>query len=499
MSEPAYSRLERQFRRAALIGEAASVLNWDRAAMMPAGGASARAEQLAQLHALRHETLARPETDDLLQAAEADRGLDSWQRANVAEMRRHWAHTTALPEDLVVALARATAACEAIWREARASGDFAAVSPAFEIVLGLVREAAAAKAAKLGLSPYDALLDENEPGARKADIDRVFAELERELPPIVARALDRQATRRVPIQPEGRFPAESQRLLARKLMAMCGFDFSHGRLDVSTHPFCGGVPGDIRLTTRYDESDFTSGLMSTLHETGHALYEMGLPEKWRGQPVGEARGMCLHESQSLLIEMQVCRSREFFDFLAPILREFLGLGGAAAEPANLYALVTRVRPGYIRVDADEATYPLHVIFRYRLEQAMLAGELRPRDLPSAWTEAMTRHLGLVPPTDREGCLQDIHWFDGAFGYFPSYTLGALAAAQLFAAARRALPDVSQGIAQGHFAPLTGWMREHVHARASSASTTDIVSAATGRALEAGDFLAHLRARYLREG
>lgn len=498
MPESAYTLLERQFRRAAALGETSAVLNWDRAVMMPKGGASARAEQLAELHALRREILARPGTDALLGAAEADRGLDPWQRANVAEMRRTWAHATALSERLVMALTRATAACEAIWRDARANADFAAVLPAFETVLALVREAAAAKAAKLGLSPYDALLDEYEPGARAADIDRVFALLERELPPIMAKALERQATRPRPIRPEGLFPAERQRQLALRLMEALGFDFAHGRLDVSAHPFCGGVPDDIRLTTRYDESDFASGLMSTLHETGHALYEMGLPKAWRGQPVGEARSMSLHESQSLLIEMQVCRSKEFFAFLAPILREFLGAGGPAWTPANLHALAIRVRPGFIRVDADEATYPLHIIFRHRLEQAMLAGDLRPRDLPSAWTEAMTRHLGLVPPTDREGCLQDIHWFDGAFGYFPSYTLGAMTAAQLFAAARRALPDLAHDIARGHFTPLTAWLRERVYARAASVSTGEIVVAATGRPLEAGDFLAHLRARYLGE-
>lgn len=497
MTESAYARLERRFRRAALIGEAASVLNWDRAAMMPAGGSAARAEQLAELQALRHEALVRPDTEDLLAAADADRGLDAWRRANVAEMRRVWAHASALPEDLVTALARACAACEAVWRDARARADFAAVLPSFETVLGLVREAAAAKGATLGLAPYDALLDEHEPGARAADIDRVFARLERELPPIITKAVQRQATRRQPLRVDGTFPVQSQRRLALKMMAAFGFDFAHGRLDISAHPFCGGVPGDIRLTTRYDENEFASGLMSTLHETGHALYEMGLPDRWRGQPVGEARGMALHESQSLLIEMQVCRSREFFDFLAPMLREFLG-AGAAATPANLYALMTRVRPGYIRVDADEATYPLHVIFRHRLEQAMLAGDLRPHDLPSAWTEAMVRHLGLTPSSDREGCLQDIHWFDGAFGYFPSYTLGALAAAQLFAAARRALPDLPDDIARGRFAPLLGWLRERVHARASSASTATIVADATGRALEPDDFLAHLRARYLQE-
>lgn len=498
MPDTAYTRLERRFRRAAALGEAAAMLNWDRAAMMPKGGAGARAEQLAELHALRRDLLAQPGTDDLLDAAAADRSLDPWQRANVAEMRRICVHATALSEDLLMALTRATAACEAIWRDARANADFAAVLPAFETVLDLVREAARAKAAKLGLSPYDALLDEYEPGARAADIDRVFAQLERELPPIVAKALERQESRAQPIRPEGLFPVERQRQLALRLMAALGFDFDHGRLDVSAHPFCGGVPDDIRLTTRYDESDFASGLMSTLHETGHALYEIGLPRAWRGQPVGEARGMSLHESQSLLIEMQVCRSQEFFAFLTPMLGEFFAVGEPAWTPANLHALATRVRPGFIRVDADEATYPLHVIFRHRLEQAMLAGDLRARDLPVAWTAAMIRHLGLVPPTDREGCLQDIHWFDGAWGYFPSYTLGAMTAAQMFAAARRALPGLADEIARGRFAPLIAWLREHVHARAASVATGEIVAGATGRALDAGDFLAHLRARYLGE-
>jgi carboxypeptidase Taq len=413
-------------------------------------------------------------------------------------MRRTWAHATALSESLIMALIRACAACEAIWRDARANADFAAVRPAFETVLDLVREAAAVKAEKLGLSPYDALLDEYEPGARASDIDRVFARLERELPPIVARALERQGSRTRPIRPEGTFPFERQRQLALRLMAALGFDFAHGRLDVSAHPFCGGVPDDLRLTTRYDESDFASGLMSTLHETGHALYESGLPKAWRGQPVGEARCMSLHESQSLLIEMQVCRSKEFFAFLAPLLGECFAAAGPAWTPANLHAFATRVRPGFIRVDADEVTYPLHIILRHRLEQAMLAGELRARELPAAWTEGMTRHLGLVPPTDREGCLQDIHWFDGAWGYFPSYTLGALTAAQLFAAARRALPELPRDIARGQFAPLIAWLREHVHARAASVSAGEIVAGATGRPLEAGDFLAHLRARYLGE-
>ena len=239
-------------------------------------------------------------------------------------------------------------------------------------------------------------------------------------------------------------------------------------------------------------------MMGVLHETGHALYEMGLPADWRGQPVGEARGMALHESQSLLIEMQVCRSKEFFAFAAPAIRDVLGYGGPAWTPANLYALSARVRPGFIRVDADEVTYPLHVILRYRLERAMLAGDMRPDDLPAAWNEGVVRLFGLTPTSDREGCLQDIHWFDGAWGYFPTYTLGALTAAQMFAAARRGIPGLEREIARGQFAPLTAWLRDHVHARASSVGAEAIIVEATGNPLGAADFLAHLRRRYLSE-
>lgn len=496
MTASAYTRLEERFRRVAALGEAGAVLNWDRAAMMPPGGAPARAEQLAHLSAVRHGILARPEVGDLIEAAAGDETLDPWRRANVAEMRRAWIHASALSEDLVMALARATNACEAVWREARARADFAAVLPGLKDVLALTREAAAAKAQRLGVSPYDALLDEYEPGGRSHDVDRVFAELEESLPPLMAAALDRQASRRPPLALEGTFPARFQHELATKMMAAFGFDFAHGRLDVSQHPFCGGVPDDVRVTTRYDEGDFLSGLMGVLHETGHALYESGLPAAWRGQPVGEARGMALHESQALLIEMQVCRSQDFLAFAAPMVREVFGYAGPAWTPANFYALSARVRPGFIRVDADEVTYSLHAILRYRLERAMLAGDLALVDLPGAWNDGMRELLGIVPPDDALGCLQDIHWPDGGWGYFPTYTLGALAAAQLFAAACRAVPGLLDGIGRGDFAPLLGWLRANVHARGSVAGTDEILTAATGAPLGVAAFKAHLESRYL---
>jgi carboxypeptidase Taq len=490
-----YKTLEARFARLGTLQEAAAVLHWDSATLMPPGGAMARAEQVATLKVVCHEVLTDAALPDLFGGAGAQNDLDSWQRANLAEMRRRWVHATAVPADLVEALSKACSACEMRWREARPAGDFAAVLPQLRRVLDLVRELAAAKAAPLGKSPYEALLDEYEPDGSTAAIDRLFDDVAGFLPGLVEAALQRQRAAPAPLPLPGPFPLAAQRQLGVRLMERLGFDFAHGRLDVSLHPFCGGTPDDVRLTTRYEEADFNRALMGVLHETGHALYERGLPAAWRRQPVGDARGMSIHESQSLLVEMQACRSREFADFAAPLLREAFGGRGPAWEPENLYRLNTRVQRSLIRVDADEVTYPAHVILRYRLERAMIAGDLALADLPAAWMDGMRELLGTVPPDDRQGCLQDIHWYDGAWGYFPTYTLGAMTAAQLFDAAKRADPAILPGIARGDFAPLLAWLRANVHGKGSRFSTTEIIEQATGRPLEARVFRRHLEARY----
>jgi len=493
----AYQALEARFRRLNALREAAGMLNWDMSAMMPAGGAEARSEQLAALQVICHELVSDPALAELLDRAEANaKRLDPWQRANVREMRRDWLHTTALPADLVEALSRARNRCEMIWRQARPKGDFAAVLPSMQALLDLVRESAAAKSEPMGCAPYDALLDEYEPGGTAARIDVVFDQLAAFLPDFLGRVLERQATAPQPLAPQGPFPIAAQEALARRLMAVVGFDFDHGRLDTSLHPFCGGVPDDVRITTRYDVDDFAKSLMGVLHETGHALYERGLPAAWRTQPVGAARGMAAHESQSLLMEMQACRSPEFVEYLAPLARAAFGGDGAAWTADNLKRMYNRVSPGFIRVDADEVTYPAHVILRYRLEKQIIAGDLALADLPGAWNEGMRTLLGIKPPDDGQGCLQDIHWYDGAWGYFPTYTLGAIAAAQLFAAAKAAVPEIPAAIGRGDFAPLVGWLRQNVHAWGSFHSTDDLLQQANGRPLDPQAFEAHLTARYL---
>jgi carboxypeptidase Taq len=493
----AYQQLETRFRRLGALEEALGVLNWDSAVMMPPGGAATRAEQIATLSLVVHQQLAAPEIDDLLAAAENDApALDLWQRANLREMRRRHAHAAALPADLAEAVARISAECETVWRRARPADDFAAVQPWLDKMLRLQREVADAKAAYLGVTPFEALLDRYEPGGSVATIDRLFGELSGFLPALIEAVIERQATMPPPAEPSGRFPVAAQRAAALRLMAALGFDFDHGRLDVSAHPFSSGAPDDVRITTRYDERDFSKALMGVLHETGHALYKRNLPARWRLQPVGAARGMAIHESQSLLVEMQVCRSLAFMQFAAPVLREVFGGDGPGWEAEALYRRATRVRRGLIRVDADEVTYPAHVILRYRLERAMLAGDLAVRDLPAAWAESMRDLLGIVPDNDRDGCLQDIHWFDGSWGYFPTYTLGAMIAAQLFETARAALGGLEAAIASGRFGPLLAWLRDKVHSQGSLMSTAELVENATGRPLGTQSFERHLRARYL---
>jgi len=500
----AYARLEDRFRSLGALKEAAGVLHWDMATMMPKGGADARGEQLAALNVACHELIAAPDLAELLEDAEGEQ-LGTWQQANLCEMRRAWRHATALDADLVAALARAAQKSEMVWREARPANDFKATLAPLGELLALVRQAAAAKAEALGCGPYEALLDEWEPGGSVARIDEVFETYAGFLPDFLERVLSHQARSGPRPAFAGPFSKAAQEALGRRLMQAIGFDFDHGRLDVSLHPFCGGVPDDVRITTRYDEADFTSALMGVLHETGHAMYERGLPADWRLQPVGQARGMSLHESQSLLIEMQACRSPEFIGFAAPLIAEafggeVFGDGGSGEGPAwqadSLTRHYHRVERGLIRVDADEVTYPAHVIVRYRLEQAMLSDQLPLADLPGAWSDEMERLLGVTPPDDRDGCLQDIHWYDGAWGYFPTYTLGAMTAAQLYDAAVRAVPEIPAGLARGDFAPLMGWLREQVHSRGSLMTGDELLTQATGRPLDPEVFKAHLKARYL---
>lgn len=474
-----------------------AIISWDEASMMPAGGGEARGRAMSTLSVVIHDLL----TDDKLSVwlDQADNeSLDPWQAANVRETRRVVAQATSIPADIVERLGLATARSEQAWRRCRADNDWASMQPLLEEVVELSRARAAALAEHRSCSLYDALLDTYEPGATTDRVDAVFADLKAFLPGFAAEVIEAQAREEV-LQPEGDFSIEKQKRLGMAMMAALGFDFDHGRLDISHHPFCGGVPEDVRITTRYSTGNFVESLMGVIHETGHALYEQGLPKGWRDQPVGQALSSGTHESQSLLMEMQASRTREFLEYMAPIAqREFLG--HETNDPAwtvdNLYRVYTRVERSFIRVDADEVTYPLHVILRYELERELIEGRLKVSEIPDAWDAKMREYLQTSTGDNfRDGCLQDVHWPAGLFGYFPTYTLGAMTAAQLFQSAVAEIGDVHQNISRGHFAPLLGWLRENVHSKGKFLPFDELMRSATGSELDAAYFKRHLETRY----
>jgi carboxypeptidase Taq len=492
----AYDRLTARAARIATIGEAQAMLGWDASAMMPSGGGAARGDQFAVLAGLSHGLATAPEVADDLAEAEANPPEGDWERTNLRLLRHAHTRATAVPGDLVEAFARASAACENVWREARPKSDFAAVRPHLTELMAMVREQAQALAPALGLSPYDALMDGFQRGITAADVAPVFADYAAFLVDALPRAEAIQAAKGPALLPEGPFPEAVQEALCRRLSLRAGLEAEHSRLDRSAHPFCGGTPTDVRITTRYRTDGFAQSLMGVMHETGHALYERGLPRAYARQPVGEAAGMGVHESQSLIVEMQACRSDAYLSWLGPELRGTFGGDAAAYAPENLGRALRRVERGFIRVDADEMTYPAHVILRFRLEQALISGDLAVADLPGAWNDGMRSLLGIVPPDDAHGVLQDIHWYDGLVGYFPSYSMGAMAAAQLMAAARREVSGLDAALGRGDLSLLLGWLRVKVHGLGSLYGFNDLLRHATGKPLDPADFQAHLTSRYL---
>jgi carboxypeptidase Taq len=446
------------------------------------------------MHGLRTD----PTLADVFARA-GDEPLDAAQRANLAETEREWRLATALPAALVQRRQLATARCEHAWRQQRPANDWAGFLVNFREVLAVAREEAALLAAQSGLSPYDALMDRFEPGMRSATVDRLFGELRHWLPGLIARALEHQRVRDAaapPLEPAGPFAVDAQRRLCEQVMRLLGFDFDAGRLDVSTHPFCGGVPEDVRMTTRFRDDEFLGSLMGTVHETGHGRYEQNLPRDLLGQPVAEARSMALHESQSLSFEMQLGSHPGFIRQLAPLVVQAFGDQPAFGE-ANLQKLLTRVKPGFIRVDADEVTYPAHIILRYEIEKPLIEGEIEIEDVPALWDAKMQELLGLDTRGNyKDGPLQDVHWPEALFGYFPCYSLGAMYSAQWFAAMRRAMPDLEERILRGELNAVFDWLRENIWSQASLWTTEELTLRASGEPLNPAHFKAHLQSRYL---
>ncbi len=498
MAQNPYHQLESEFKRLYALRSAANLLRWDATVMMPRGSVEQRGEQLAVLETETHTILTAPKISRLLDRAHANaHGLNEWQVANLRCMRREHDHAIAIPSALIKRMAKATSVAESKWRDAKQQNNFSLFAPHLEELLKLTRDRSQILGQALKLDPYDALIDEFSPGLTAAEIDQVFATLSHRLPALIQQAIDKQSTETVlPITTN--VATSTQRILALELMKTLGFPFDQGRLDESEHPFTGGISGDVRITTRFSVDNVLSGLMGVLHETGHAMYAQGLPVDHRDQPVGSDAGMALHESQSLLIEMFIGRNRAFVQYLQPLLTRFLNASGAEWEMENIYRSLTRVRRSAIRVNADEVTYPIHIMLRYELERELLAGDIKVKDLPEVWNQHMQSRLNVTPANDIEGCLQDIHWAVGAFGYFPSYVMGAMIAAQLMEHLRNDYPTLDEDITAGQFTGVFAWLRQHVHSAGNKLPATALIHDITSRPLTAAAWLRYVENKYLEQ-
>ena len=495
-----FAKLDELNRKLEAIEHAQAMLGVDEAVNMPSGGGAKRAEAMGVLAGLYHETATAPQIGEWIDKAEAE-PLDEHQKAAVFEFRRVYTNMTCLSSAFVERQTAERIRSEQLWRELRPKGDWKGFLPAFEGVIATMREEADFRAAALKLDPYDALIEQYDPGGRAAFIEPIFATLKLELKSFIPKAMERQKLKsgnRPKKALNGPYDPAKQKALGEVMMKAIGFDFEHGRLDISHHPFCGGVPTDVRMTTRYSTEDFIPGILGILHETGHGLYEQGLPAAWSHWPSGRARGMAIHESQSLFVEKQIAKSPEFWAWGLPLVREHLGKEALPGwEIDDMLAHVHAIKPGFIRVDADEASYPLHIVLRFELEKDLVSGRLAVKDIPEAWDAKMRDYLGLSTRDNMtDGPMQDVHWPAGAFGYFPSYTLGALIAAQIMAAMERDLPRVRGDIAAGRFDGVTQWRRDKIWQPASRHSIGELIVNATGEALNPQYFLNHLERRYL---
>jgi carboxypeptidase Taq len=491
-----YNALLDELRETALLASVSSVLGWDERTQMPAKGAETRAKQSSLLAKMIHERFTSPRVGDLLAAVESSeliRDPESDTAVNARETRRAYDRATKLPTKLVEELTHTAVMGQQAWGEARGKNDYAMFKPWLEKTLELKRQEAACVGSASG-DPYDALLDEFEPGETAAGVRRTFDDLRGPLVDLVARIVD--SGRKAPVEIlERKYAAAGQEKLAREAAAAVGFDFDAGRLDVSLHPFCTGLgPGDTRMTTRYDESYFGDAFFGVLHETGHALYDQGLEDSHFGTPLGDAVSLGIHESQSRMWENLVGRSKSFWRLFLPKAKTVFPDPLAGVELDQWYFAINDVRPSLIRTESDETTYNLHIMLRFDLEHAMLAGNLTPADLPAAWNAKMREYFNLTPPDDTRGCLQDIHWSGGAIGYFPTYTLGNLYAAQFFEQARSDLGDLDAQFAKGEFAPLLGWLRENIHRPGKRYTAGQLAQRITGKPLESAPLLRHLRAK-----
>jgi len=486
----AYEQFLQKVQRIHNVKHAGMILSWDQQVTMPEGGTPARSQQSSTLSAISPELLTDDEMGDLLDELE-DRDLDDEQQAVVREVRREYERAARVPNELVEELTQTTSEALPKWEQAKEEDDFSIFAPTLEKLVELRREYA--EHIDPDRDPYEVLFEEYEPYLGIDTAEETLERLRDELVPLVDDIRDSDVELATPF--DGTYDAETQEDLARDTLDALGYDWDRGRLDTAAHPFSSGNQFDARVTTRFDESDPLGALTSTVHEFGHATYTQGLPDEEYGTPLGESRDLTVHESQSRLWENHVGRSRAFWErFLPELAERFPEAEDVSVD--EMYEALNRVfEDNLIRVEADELTYHMHIVVRFEIEKQLIRGEIEVEDVPELWNDKYEEYLGIRPETDAEGCLQDIHWSHGNFGYFPTYSLGSVLAAQLYASAEEEIDDLEGKIREGDFEPLHEWLTENVHQHGARYTTDDLIQEATGESFTADYFLDYVEAKF----
>ena len=494
--QEAYDWLLNQHKETSYLESMRNLLGWDQRTQMPSKGHSHRASQLANMAKFIHARRTDPQIGEMLSAAEGTQLLAdprSVEAVNVREWRRAYDRAVKIPEKLAVELARVGAEAETVWQEARPKNDWTSFKSYLQRIVALKRE----EAESLGYSnePYDALLDDYEPGETARALEPLLAELRNGLVDLLGRIEGSSQKPNTTFLHQD-FPPYDQEVFARKVVKRIGYDFEAGRLDPTAHPFSVDIgPGDVRITTRYDTGFLNTGVFGAIHEAGHAIYQQGLLAEHWGTPMGQAISLGIHESQSRLWENLVGRSLSFWKHFYPMAQKhFSALQDVTVEVFHL--AINAVRPSLIRTEADEVTYNLHILLRFELELALLREDLEVESLPEAWNEKMKTYLGLTPPDFSSGVMQDIHWAIGAMGYFPTYTLGNLYAAQLFKTAAKELGNLDERMSTGEFGPLLEWLRRKIHVQGSRYLPRDLIREATGEDLDPNHLIDYLETKYV---
>lgn len=495
--QQAYTELVSKLKEVSLLSSCAGMLGWDERTYMPRAGSAFRADQLSLLSGMTHEKFVDPKIGELLSDLENSdlvKDATSVEAVNIRETRHQYDKQTKLPKDLVEELTRTTTLAQGEWVQARAKRDFKSFLPWLEKVVKLTKEKADAYGYEGEV--YDALLDDYEPGAKTSEIVDVFANLRNDLVTLLEKIT------KAPKKPdesiiERKYDVEMQRVFGEAVAQAIGFSFDEGRLDITTHPFCSGMgPGDTRITTRYNPSRLNDALFGIMHEAGHGLYEMGIDKKNHfGTPMGESTSLGIHESQSRMWENQVGRSKPFWQYFFPQAQRIFkeSLGDVALD--DFYGAINFVKPSYIRVEADEATYNLHILLRFELERGMMTGEISPADIRDAWNERFEKYFGIKVDHDANGVLQDVHWSAGLIGYFPTYTLGNLYSAHFFAQALKEMPDLYEQFAKGDFLTLRNWLKEKIHQHGQRYRANKLVEEVTGAPLSSKPLIDYMTAKY----